>query len=336
MSTATSLILLALCALCALVSAALAYERTLNVDLTNQYFGVFAKAKNEEHDHVRYRFQFTTLGFPRFRINAFNKTDDEINGFTFRAGFLRVFEYVESQNGTEGYDPSDSIASQYDFFGVLKSFSWSSLRNSHTVENVDGVPVHHLNSTIAFNNGQSSFTFYIHIAEDKVKDSQGRHLSPSAFKFDFKLENYPYTHPQGRIGLLAFVDSAYISFERDADKEEEDTVGINASIQIGNDGYFGWEHSSTVDGQSVAVKSTILFNVNKTIADDDDDNRAGESRDVIEFSWPVTRPRTIYWDPQVGVKDENTSASAGASVVVAVVRTTLMVVAVFAFLALFI
>lgn len=124
--------------------------------------------------------------------------------------------------------------------------------------------------------------------------------------------------------------------EREArDESDDDREGVAATpegqVSFGNDAFFSWAKTATVNGATVNVISSTLSSSSDSTDVDGDRKRDGgcnkrdgggcdnsgsgsgdsESSSKIVFSFDVGTPGAIVWDPKIGY----TSASSAAMVV---------------------
>lgn len=273
------------------------------------------------------RFDFTTNGFPRFRIfvsarNTSNSNsndrvfdDDYDNLFKMRVGLFDVVEF-EDNNGNGQYDiGNDTVVSQIHLFG--QSSSWSSIVEDSTTDA----------------NNVTMYTFTtnlddIVVIRAKITDGNlaqsGIQFSPDSIKFDFEIHNYPFASSSSMLALVSGIDIGTDDHHHRDDSDNDDNVAVQTSNIDGStySGGFSWTNTVNVDGTDASVASSTLMDAssqwNGFGGDDDEDEN--EQRKLIVFSFP--RGNSVQWDPEI---------YASGSMVNAVVSIGVVFVALFAF-----
>jgi len=149
--------------------------------------------------------------------------------------------------------------------------------------------------------GNGSITLVFSASEAAFRDGPSQ-VDPSAVKFDLRFDNLPWKDNASRLALETRVLQKSESEVKDQENGQggEDHVEAKAGAFTGT---FRWASNVTVDGQSLAVKSSVqkLGNANE----DDEDS---ESEGVEAVTLNYAQGTHIEHDPVLGVQSAGSSS----------------------------
>jgi len=254
----------------------------------------------------RLHFEFTTNGFPRWRARFYARSSDSVDGFKFRVGLFAVVEYNDTGSG---FDPT-RIVKAWRLFGDTSN--WSQLSETQTT--VNGFLVYNFETVNAAGPDGASLTIDVGIAPEYLLDlTRNRTVTPSALKWDVKLNNWVYSAPASRLAFIYGVDAASRHVVRQHDSDAPSQVANNneggVTVEDGSPTLgtgFSWTPLIHRRLAGLWADSTIHWTAMQAgtgsgldsflTGQGDDDSDPDEVRRVIAF-YTADRATDLEWDP---------------------------------------
>jgi len=287
---------------------------------------------------------FSIETFPWWRIQRWNQ-QNEASGLQFRMGLLALVEYQESLNGTDGLDPSDYVVSTYPLWDVswapfsensgvgddmLNYYVYSTLSTDQNITN----PFIKLSGGIADIRawvtqasrvlGPNTWEWELNLSNYPLQGNCSRLAIKCVIEYmgDKPTKRADIPLPQ-RDSLLEDEDDMILSVTNQTNFNLEDTT---------DQGFFSWtKDAMDIGGLQPEIQSVLLDITNHerslrvvsspiltteedlvplpasiSFLEDITNGRIlAEQRYYIYFSFMVTEPSQIVWDPFVGLDEQD-------------------------------
>ena len=228
--------------------------------------------------------KFETNGKLEFDLKYYTKVDDNKTKLRFRFKIDKLIEYIE--NGTEpGYQPGEEVN-----VVSLKEIGWKPL--AYTTDNTTEI--------VTAETVDGMFKLVVKYSPSLVQDRNFT-LTPNALKIDIYVNNFPYTNNGSMLAIetklktVAKMEIKNQSFEEENgfSKDEKEVA-----LQAGDfQGYFSWAEYAMADGKTVAVIPSKFIDA----SGEENDLDVGETASKMFFAFNATAPKSVYWDPKLGV-----------------------------------
>jgi hypothetical protein len=268
-------------------------------------------------------FGFTTWGFPRFRVQYFEKDASGNAKFKFRFGLLHVAEYNDT---TPDFNRANVIPGR----GIRllgRGPEWTDI--VYTQADANGVRT----ATTSLNDPRGTVTIKAKVAPRFVQDGNAT-LAPNKIKFDLSISNFQYQYSTSKLAVLGvmtmksdFNPKKNSGAASGGDADDQDEVDLS-SAATGDGGRFAWVRKAwdNGNGKPVTIKTLPIADADdndfagaKTGASGDvgdDDKDPDEVAKLVVFIFDANgQPNSLLWDPDV-VIDDNASGRVSASLVV--------------------
>jgi len=231
----------------------------------------------------------------------------------FRLGLFELVEY-SSNDASAGYTIGAQLHQQYE----LGKDAWGNFDSP--VKNADGT------WTWSITTKDGVVSLFFKVGESSFAEGSST-VPPSAIKFDFKINNFPYKKPVGqasRLALIAKLKTQSLLVEKSKSKEDGNNGAVVLNPSDSTNVYFEWE-PSVIDGSGQAV----TVDVSQPKLENTDSE--GSSHVVI-FSFLSDNPASLLWDPVCGASGEglDNEDSSSASHAVSASLSAIVLAALFA------
>lgn len=262
----------------------------LRLDVRSDGFTYKLKARSaDEKTQTKVSFEAPAV-LLKLKVQSENATTE--SAFKMAVKLVDLVEYKDA-NGDGLYQAGTDPALQT---LPLRGIAWSVQGPASAT--VGGVAVQQVTARGALpGNGSISLVFS---ASDSAFRAGASQVDPSAVKFDIRLDNFPWRDNASRLALETHVLQKAESEVKDQEGGQgEDRVEARTGAFTG---VFRWAANATVDGQSLAVKSSVqkLANANE----DEEDN---ESEGVEAVTLNYAHGAHIEHDPVLGAQSASSS-----------------------------
>jgi len=275
-------------------------------------------------------FFWTTNWIPRHVIEFYEKSSDTVYAFFGRWCLWKIIEWEPSSNSSvEGYVPGESTyVSGY----TLWLRGWTEMTLSK--ETIDGATVFSLCTSLSpfFNDSapHPDVTICLHAANQAVTVNNTL-LGGDKIKWSLYIADYPYESDSSYLAIKSSFDSARTVRDLNStmasyDPEEESGVALDSDGN-GNHAVASWATWVSVTGEGCDENATVIRSAvyegqqtgdvdNYPSSLDPDDLSTSFHYRVVYHSFMTNcyNPGSIYWDPEVGVAQDESSASSVSSI----------------------
>jgi len=239
--------------------------------------------------------------------------EGEFDETEFRVKFTELVEYLES-GATPGFQAGEDTLVQ-----TYTDASWGAWTND-AVSDTAG----YFQSTVATLDGVLGFTVY---ATGSPVSMANFNITSNKVKFDVNIANFPFQQTGSYLALVSKLESddADAEFENhggdendDSDDEEDDSsTSSTSTVEVWGDdnddeedrtfkvskatssisGFFTWVQTvEVVDAFGTSRTANVL-----TTIDTAENN--------MYFTFNVSSPQSIFWDPEIGITGTNSASS---------------------------
>jgi hypothetical protein len=286
-----------------------------------------AQGKHKIQDAIE--FTFSVVGLPHFTVRHFDRSTDTVEARGCRHALRKIVEYVESVNGTGGYEPgTDTKLQESTFWGVGAGSDWSALDVSNS--SVNGANVF---SVCSSNGVGVTICFYAaDIWSQLTVNGSSFSVDPNSIHHTLNILNFPFLRSDGssRLALKTHFEavSRVVVLNDTTLLDNPNENALDLSVE-GDDKkpVAAWDTTVSVTGSgcdsSADVLRSVLYETDVTADEDVNINTAlgmwsGEVK--LNFLTRITylsfltectggEPTDIFWDPDVGVVDNGSFAS---------------------------
>jgi len=262
-----------------------------------------------------------------FDLKYYNNTDATSDELHFRLRFEDLVEFTD-QNGNFQYDSTDPNT-----LYALSDFTWNPVTYNQSAVSFD----------VFLSSVDGTLAFVVHIA-GVVFETGSTSVRPSSLKIDV-LINKQDKAPANYLALFtrfASGNGETHSFRNSSDEEDEGFVHDREhQVSFGNNGFFSWATTATVNGQNITVINSNLTIATTSNRDKRDGGASGsgdsgsggsgnsgsgdsgsggsggdgedhqtETQTLMVFSFNTTDIAPIVWDPKLGVAYMASTSSA--------------------------
>jgi len=238
--------------------------------------------------------------------------EGEFDETEFRVKFTELVEYLES-GATPGFQAGEDTLVQ-----TYTDASWGAWTND-AVSDTAG----YFQSTVATLDGVLGFTVY---ATGSPVSMANFNITSNKVKFDVNIASFPFQETGSYLALVSKLESddADAEFENhggdendDSDDEEDSSTSSTSTVEVWGDdnddeedrtfkvskatssisGFFTWVQTvEVVDAFGTSRTANVL-----TTIDTAENN--------MYFTFNVSSPQSIFWDPEIGATGTNSASS---------------------------
>jgi len=270
------------------------------VENNGDWFKVKTKLKDvggilEKFDTNVHQFTGASGMFELF-LSAYTKDDNSKEKIEYKVRFYDIVEFVESPNGSPGYEPgTDQVIQTY------RVTSWGAFTNDAADE--EGF-IHFECTTL---DGVLSFVGHVNgqLASLVIGNSSFE-LAPNEIKFDLVVDFVSNYQSEGsKLALRARVRTG----KKIADNSGGEFTHVNIEGDSGSSGIFSWV-PEVVNGGGESVN--VIASPPREVSNSD------ESEKELYFTFDTTAQTVFSWDPKVSVSTGSTVVATFAIVFLAV------------------
>jgi len=278
-------------------------KRDVRLTQNNHQLKLMARSKNADTGD-KSAFRLVMDASPDGALAAFDffqkGTEEDKSGYRFR---INLYEIVEWKPVNEGdvYNPNNStVVGGYNIGNSgWKQFDGKTFKISSKTVGEEKL------FTFEASTVDGVFTVRGHAAGKALSDNK-LSLNANKVKFDYIINNYPYSGKDGEtsLALKAKIMSRMLPHTKTVSDGGELTISNANNANATAVAFFNWDSNVSIDGgETVKVVSSSL-----NAAEDPFQLESGEQENKVYFSLQTTKhSKVITWDPSMGVNPNSSS-----------------------------